>query len=40
MTLLEYSKWERFSNAIENAKIACKKADMLLMTIFPRLGKW
>ena len=25
MPLLEYSKWERFSNTIENAKIACKK---------------
>ena len=25
MQLLEYSKWERFSNAIDNAKVACKK---------------
>ena len=25
MTLLEYRKWERFSNAIDNAKKACEK---------------
>ena len=25
MPILEYSKWERFLNAIENAKIACGK---------------
>ena len=23
MPILEYSKWERFSNAIDNAKIVC-----------------
>lgn len=26
MPLLEYSKWERFSNAIDNAKVACEKS--------------
>ena len=25
MTLLEYRKWERFSNAIDNANKACEK---------------
>jgi len=26
MPLLEYSKWERFSNTINNSKIACKNS--------------
>ena len=38
MPLLEYSKWERFSNAIDNAKISCEKVDIKLLNIFPRLG--
>lgn len=39
MLLLEYSKWERFSNAIENAKTACKKSGYNVNNHFPNLGK-
>ena len=35
MPLLQYSKWERFSNVIENAKIACKNSGYNVRTIFP-----
>lgn len=39
MPLLEYSKWERFSNAIENAKISCKKSGFDVNEHFPEAGK-
>jgi len=39
MPLLEYSKWERFSNAIENAKTACKKSGYDDNEHFPGVGK-
>lgn len=39
MTLLEYRKWERFSNAIDNAKIACEKSGYSINDHFPRVGK-
>ena len=39
MPLFEYSKWEGFSNTINNSKIACKNSDTMLMIIFPELGK-
>ena len=39
MSILEYSKWERFSNAIDNAKIACKKSDYDINDHFPGVGK-
>ena len=39
MPLLEYSKWERFSNAIDNAKIACEKSDYNVDDHFPGVGK-
>ena len=39
MEVLEYSKWERFSNAIDNAKIACKKSDYNVDEHFPGVGK-
>ena len=39
MPLLEYSKWERFSNAIDNAKVACKKSSYNIEDHFPRAGK-
>ena len=39
MPLLEYSKWERFSNAIENAKISCEKSGYNVDDHFPRVGK-
>lgn len=39
MPLLEYSKWERFSNAIDNAKVACKKSGYNVEDHFPKVGK-
>lgn len=39
MSLLEYSKWERFSNTIENAKIACEKSGCDINDHFPGAGK-
>ena len=39
MPLLEYSKWERFSNAIDNAKIACEQSGYDVNDHFPRVGK-
>ena len=39
MPLFEYSKWERFSNVINNAKIACKKSGYNVNEHFPGVGK-
>ena len=39
MPLLEYSKWERFSNTIDNAKIACKNSGYNINEHFPGVGK-
>ena len=39
MPILEYSKWERFSNAIDNAKISCKKSGYDVKDHFPGVGK-
>ena len=39
MPILEYSKWERFSNAIDNAKIACEKSGYDINDHFPGVGK-
>ena len=39
MPLLEYSKWERFSNAIANAKVACEKSGYSIDDHFPEVGK-
>lgn len=39
MRLLEYSKWERFSNTINNAKIACKNSGHNVNEHFPEVGK-
>ena len=39
MSLLEYSKWERFSNAIDNAKIACKNSGSNVNNHFLGVGK-
>ena len=39
MTILEYSKWERFSNAITNAKEACEKSGCNIDEHFPEIGK-
>ena len=39
MPLLEYSKWERFSNAINNAKTSCIKSGYDINDHFPGVGK-
>ena len=39
MPLLEYSKWERFCNAINNAKIACENSGYIVNEHFPGVGK-
>ena len=39
MSLLEYSKWERFSNAIDNAKMSCIKSGYSVDDHFPDVGK-
>ena len=39
MPLLEYSKWERFSNTIDNAKIACENSGCSIIEHFPEVGK-
>ena len=39
MPLLGYSKWERFSNAIEYAKISCIKSGYDINDHFPKAGK-
>ena len=39
MPLFEYSKWERFSNTINNSKIACKNSGYNVDDHFPRVGK-
>ena len=39
MTILEYSKWERFTNVIDNAKIACEKSGYNIEEQFPKIGK-
>ena len=39
MPLLEYSKWQKFSNVLENAKEACKNSDNLVENHFTQVGK-
>ena len=39
MSLLEYSKWERFSNAIDNAKKLCENSGYNVEDYFPKVGK-
>ena len=39
MPLFEYRKWERFSNTIDNAKIACKNSGYNVDNHFPVVGK-
>lgn len=39
MPLLEYSKWERFLNAIEYAKTSCVKSGYDIKDHFPKVGK-
>ncbi len=39
MPLFGYSKWERFSNAIEYAKTSCIKSGYNINDHFPKVGK-
>ena len=39
MEILEYSKWERFSNVIAKAKLACETSGNNISYHFPRAGK-
>ena len=39
MTALEYSKWQKFNNVIENAKIACEKSGSIIDYHFTQVGK-
>ena len=39
MPLLEYRKWERFSNTIDNAKISCENSGYNVNEHFPGVGK-
>ena len=39
MLLLGYSKWERFANAINNAKTSCIKSGYDINDHFPEVGK-
>ena len=36
---LDYKKWERFSNVIKNAMMACKQSDYNVADHFPGVGK-
>ena len=37
--VLDYKKWERFSNVIKNAMMACKQSGYNVLEQFPRAGK-
>ena len=39
MKVLEYKKWEKFNNAISNAKISCVKSNNSILYHFPQVGK-
>ena len=39
MTVLEYSKWQKFTNVINNAKIACEKSESSVNDHFTQVGK-
>lgn len=39
MTALNYKRWDKFSNVIENAKIACEKSNCLIIDHFSQVGK-
>jgi len=36
---LEYKRWDKFNNVINNAKIACKKSNYIIEDHFSHLGK-
>ena len=39
MTALNYKRWDKFNNVIENAKIACKKSKNKIKDHFSQVGK-
>ena len=39
MLALEYKRWDKFCNVIENAKIACEKSNYMIEDHFSQVGK-
>ncbi len=39
MQALDYKKWDKFINVINNAKVACEKSNNLVSNHFPQVGK-
>ena len=39
MLALEYKRWDKFNNVINNAKIACKKSNYIIEDHFSQAGK-
>jgi len=39
MIALEYKRWDKFCNVIENSKIACEKSDYIIADHFSQVGK-
>ena len=37
--VLEYKKWQKFINVIENSKIACEKSNYNVLDHFTQVGK-
>ena len=39
MLALEYKRWDKFCNVIENAKTACKKSNYIISDHFSQVGR-
>ncbi len=39
MVVLEYKRWDKFNNVIDNAKVACEKSNNLIDDHFSQVGK-
>ena len=39
MVALEYKRWDKFNNVIDNAKVACEKSNNLIDDHFSQVGK-
>ena len=39
INILQYKKWQKFNNVIENAKMACEKSNNLVYDHFTQVGK-
>jgi len=39
MVTLEYKKWQKFKNVIDNAKLACENSNNLIEDHFTQVGK-